>query len=256
MGRGVYRVAGDDPADHGERARHLLAGLRRPAVLSELSAAWALGVHEAGADDDVVVVAPRPAPRSRPGLLVRECRLERDEQVRTELGWATSPARTAVDLLRVLHPDVRALGAAEALAHRWSLTRDDVRAQRDRQAGARGAARAARLVERLDPLAESPRETALRLLVIDAGLPPPVPQHEVRDADGAFVARLDLAWPHRRVALEHDGAHHRDPRQHSLDLARHNRLRTLGWVVLQVDARVLAQPAEMLRHLARLLAGA
>ena len=79
-----------------------------------------------------------------------------------------------------------------------------------------------------------------------------MPQHEVRD-DGAFVARLDLAWPDRRVAVEYDGAHHRDPRQHSLDLARHNRLRALGWTVLQVDARVLARPQELFRQLAGLL---
>ncbi len=183
---------------------------------------------------------------------MREGRLERDELVRTALGWATSPARTAVDLLRTL-PDARAPGAAEAVAHRWSLTPEALRAQLERRAGARGVVRAHRLLARLDPRAESPRETSLRLLVLDAGLPPPVPQHEVRDADGAFVARLDLAWPQQRVAVEHDGAHHRDPRQHSRDLARHNRLRALGWVVLQVDAQVLARPEELLRHLARLL---
>jgi len=84
-------------------------------------------------------------------------------------------------------------------------------------------------------------------------LPPCVPQHEVWDAGGAFVARLDLAWPELRVAVEYDGDHHRDRTQHSRDLARHNRLRALGWTVLQVDAQLFDRPAELVRQLTTLL---
>lgn len=248
--RGVH-VTVDVPDDHGTRARGALLAVRGRAALGGLSAAWAYGVHDATEDEPVLLLAPRPAPRSRPGVVVRQCALRREDVVRTPLGYATTPARTVVDLLRTL-PGPRALCVADAVAHLTRTTVDDVRTEMTRLRGARGLVVAREHLERLDPRSESPRETALRLLLLDAGLPPCVPQHEVWD-DVTFVARLDLAWPERRVAVEYDGAHHRDPRQHSLDLARHNRLRALGWTVLQVDARVLARPQELLRQLAALL---
>ena len=249
--RGVHVSAGT-PLDHGARARAVLRAMHGPAALGGLSAAWALGVPDASPDEPVLVLAPRPAPRSREGVVVQQCALTDADVVRTPLGWATTPARTVVDLLRTL-PMPRALCTAEAVAHRSRTRVQDVLAQLDRQRGARGLALARARVHLLDPRAESPRETALRLPLAEAGLPPCVPQHEVRDAGGAFVARLDLAWPELRVAVEYDGDHHRDRTQHSRDLARHNRLRALGWTVLQVDARLLERPAELVRQLAMLL---
>ncbi|ROP34588.1 endonuclease domain-containing protein [Pseudokineococcus lusitanus] len=253
--RGVHVNAGTSD-DHRVRATAALRALRGDAVLGGLSAAWVHGVPEARPDEPVLVLCPRPAPRSRPPLLVvQQADLPPADVVATRWGAATSPTRTVVDLLRSL-PMPRALCVAEALAHRLGLGVDDVAAQLARQRGARGLGQARRRLALLDPRAESPRETALRLLLLDAGLPPPVPQHEVYDTEGRFVARLDLAWPALRVAVEYDGAHHRDARQHSRDLARHNRLRALGWTVLQVDARVLAAPEELLRLLGGLLVGA
>jgi len=40
------------------------------------------------------------------------------------------------------------------------------------------------------------------------GLPDPVPQHQVVDEHGAFVARVDLAWPAMGLFVELDGQHH------------------------------------------------
>jgi len=105
-----------------------------------------------------------------------------------------------------------------------------------------------------DPRAESPRETALRLLLVAAGLPRPESQVEVRDGV-RFVARLDLAWPQARVAIEYDGAHHRGFLQHSRDLERHNALRALGWIVIQVDARLMSQPDRLVALVHRALDG-
>jgi hypothetical protein len=45
-----------------------------------------------------------------------------------------------------------------------------------------------------EPLSESPMETRLRLLLVDAGAPRPVAQYDVRDARGRFLARVDLAY--------------------------------------------------------------
>ncbi|MEJ5914512.1 endonuclease domain-containing protein [Pseudokineococcus sp. 1T1Z-3] len=249
--RGVH-VSSCTLVDHGVRARGALLAVRGRAVLGGLSAAWAYGVREAGDDDPVLLLAPRPAPRCRTGVVVRQCTLDPGDVVTTRLGRVTSPARTVVDLLRTLDMP-RALCAAEAVAHRTRLTRAHVDAELHRQRGARGLAAARRRARQLEPMAESYRETLLRLVVAEAGLPPCVVQHEVHDEEALFVARLDLAWPAVRVALEYDGDHHRDRAQHSADLARHNRLRRLGWTVLQVDARMLEDPRELLHQLRQLL---
>ncbi|ROP43127.1 hypothetical protein [Pseudokineococcus lusitanus] len=255
LARGVYRAAGGPALTHGDRIAVVRAALVRPVVLGGLSAAWALGAELATADDPVVVVAvpPTPDPRPREGLVVRRCALRREEVVRTALGWATTPVRTAADLL-LLEPRVRAVATADAVLRAGGLPPSAVAAALAGRRGARGVAGARGLAPLLDPRAESPRESELRLLLHDAGLPAPEVQLEVRDGDGDFVARLDLGWTAPRVGLEYDGATHRERARHSRDLARHNRLRALGWVVLQVDAAALARPAALLAQLRGLLA--
>jgi hypothetical protein len=76
----------------------------------------------------------------------------------------------------------------------------------------RGTRRARRGVGLADGRAESPPESSLRVLPRLAGLTPG-PQYVVRDAEGRFVARVDLAFPEQRVAVEYDGAWHGRPGQ-------------------------------------------
>ena len=54
-------------------------------------------------------------------------------------------------------------------------------------------------------------------------------QHEVRDADGVFLARADLRILGTRRLPEFDGAVHRDAEQHRKDLKRERRLASDGW---------------------------
>lgn len=56
---------------------------------------------------------------------------------------------------------------------------------------------------------DSPMETRLRLLVVEAGLPDPLVNEWVRDEHGAPLHRPDLSWPRWKVALDYDGRHHR-----------------------------------------------
>ncbi|MEO3927487.1 DUF559 domain-containing protein [Micromonosporaceae bacterium B7E4] len=99
-----------------------------------------------------------------------------------------------------------------------------------------------------EPLSESPMETRLRLLLVDAGLPVPVAQHDVYDARGRFVGRVDLAYPRLRIALEYEGDHHRERGHFRQDVARLNDLRAAGWAVLRFTAD------DLLRHPTRLVA--
>jgi hypothetical protein len=59
------------------------------------------------------------------------------------------------------------------------------------------------------PPTESLLETLMVQLVRELDcLPEPTRQHEVVDAHGAFVARLDLSWPELGLFVELDGQHH------------------------------------------------
>ncbi len=100
--------------------------------------------------------------------------------------------------------------------------------------GIRGARKALTLV---DGGAQSPKETWLRLLLIEAGLPAPQTQIKVVDEDGAVIAYLDMGWPELMVAVEYDGEQHRtDRRQYTWDVRRHELLEELGWIVVRVVA--------------------
>ena len=101
------------------------------------------------------------------------------------------------------------------------------------------------VLEQIDGRAESVRESLLRLLVLEAGFPRPTLQDTVRDRHGRFVARVDLAWPDLRLALEYDGGHHDHPAQVVLDRQRLNALQTCGWTVLVVDRHQLLDEARV-----------
>lgn len=57
---------------------------------------------------------------------------------------------------------------------------------------------------------------------------------------GRLVARLDLAFPAARVAVEIDGlAYHSDAKRFQYDRTRQNLLVSLGWTVLRFTWRDL-----------------
>ncbi len=81
---------------------------------------------------------------------------------------------------------------------------------------------------------ESPKETETRLLLVDTGLPEPVVQHEVREG-ARLVARIDLAYPQWRIAIEYEGDGHRtDAGQWRRDIQRQRELEDLGWIVIRL----------------------
>ena len=165
----------------------------------------------------------------------------------------TTPLRTAFDLGRqVGRRD--AVVALDALCHRHLVTVAALGRYMDRSDRRRGVGRLRDRLALVDPRAESPMETAVRLLLHDAGGPPPVAQFVVRDRDGRFVARVDLAYPDLRVAIEYEGDHHRRRDTFLRDIARLNALREAGWLVLRFTADdVLRRPGDLLRQVAAAL---
>ncbi|MEN9645260.1 MAG: hypothetical protein RL238_1929 [Actinomycetota bacterium] len=90
-----------------------------------------------------------------------------------------------------------------------------------------------------------PTESALevRLEAILRGLPGLVRQHEVIDAAGQFVARVDFALPSLRIAIEaHSAEFHSSEAAHAADEVRHRRLVGAGWRVRYVTSLDMDQP--------------
>jgi hypothetical protein len=106
----------------------------------------------------------------------------------------------------------------------------------------RGVVQARGALPLLNPAAESPPESIVRVRMHLAGLPEGVPQDVIVDDRGVFVARVDLHIRRYRVIVEYEGRHHRDEQQFEADLRRRNRLQALGYLVVHLEASSLRSP--------------
>ncbi|MGY1714283.1 endonuclease domain-containing protein [Geodermatophilus sp. SYSU D01106] len=145
----------------------------------------------------------------------------------------STATRTAWDVM-ALEPLTTAVAALDAMVRAQHLTRNDLLGMADHGTGRWGVSRVRRTVPLVDPRAESPQESRLRVCLVLAGLTP-VPQYEI-EHHGRFVARVDLAFPEARLAMEYDGAHHFEDDQMAKDDDRLGRLRAAGWRVIRVTA--------------------
>jgi hypothetical protein len=219
------------------------------AALGGLSAAFLWGVDLLARNAQVSVVVPRDRRLPRSARVGVHYTTLADHDV-TWLGElpVTTPERTAFDLGR-RSSRAGALVAIDALTHRRLVKLDALQALVAERAAWPGVPLLNEVLLLAEPLAESPMETRLRLLLFDACLPPSVAQHEVRDAGGRLVGRVDLAWPELRLAIEYEGDHHRERHQFRRDVARLNALRAAGWAVLRFTADdVLRHPHRLIRE--------
>jgi hypothetical protein len=146
----------------------------------------------------------------------------------------TTPARTAFDIGCRYGVD-KAVTMIDALANATNLKMADVGLLADRYPGRRNIRRARTAFDLVDPGAESPKETWLRLLVIRAGFPRPQTQIPVYDDWGQLVAVFDLGWEDIKVAADYDGDQHRaDRRRFNHDIRRLEKVTELGWIDVRV----------------------
>lgn len=86
----------------------------------------------------------------------------------------------------------------------------------------------------IDRGAASPKETWLRLLLVDAGFPVPTTQIPVQNSWG-LIAMLDMGWEEYMVAAEYDGDLHRTDRgRYVWDRRRSRLVMGMGWKTVQV----------------------
>jgi very-short-patch-repair endonuclease len=181
---------------------------------------------------DVIVPPTLPHVTLRPGKVRR-----RTGQA-CELHWAkvpvdgevTTPIQTVLDCIRTL-PLGEALAIADSALHRGLVDHDDLLAAAGKLRGPHRR-RVQHLVTLADGRSESVLESALRAILIEAGIEGFVPQVTVRDAE--FSARIDLGHPGLRIALEADGFEHHGTRQALVkDCRRHVALSVRGWTLLR-----------------------
>ncbi len=157
----------------------------------------------------------------------------------------TSPGQTFCHLARYLGlVDLVALG--DRLVKKGRCTPTELVHYADAWPGQcrHEALRAARLVrERVD----SVPETALRLLMVLAGLPEPQVDIRIYDADGNLRYRIDLGFEQVRLAIEYDGRWHDTDEQREHDEARRTDLSTDDdWTFVIVRAEDLYEKTELL----------
>jgi very-short-patch-repair endonuclease len=249
--RGAHWVA-DEVVDHGRAIQAAMQILPTEAVLAGRSALWCYGLEVARPLEPVeVIIPPGARARSRAEIRVRRDALRPEESRLSPRGLVTTPARTAFDLGRS-GPPLRTVPMLDALVRATEVPLSEVLAIRRSRPGARGSRLLDQALDLVDPGAESFPESRLRVTLVEAGLARPVCNHSIYDG-ARFVARVDLAWPHVRVAVEYDGAHHDNPTQIAADRRRLNTLRALGWTVLVIDRHQLRRPGDVVRLVSRVL---
>ena len=195
----------------------------------------ASGLHGAAWVDDAepieILVEDR---RRQSGLIIRMDRVADDEITAVAGLPVTTLARTAFDLGRYQKRSA-AIARMDALMRDAPFSVDEVLMLMRRYGPVRGVRQLRELLPLVDPGAASPKESWLRLLLIDNGFP--IPETQIPLFDGAVdpFAFLDMGWRHIQLAVEYDGDQHRTDRpQYVKDMRRHPRIARCGWEVIRV----------------------
>jgi len=235
---GVYTVRGV-PLTHQLRCEATALLLPTGAVITGRSQATLLGVELTRWEDDVEVLLPAGGRWSTPkGVTARRTRV-----IEAGAPWEDVPLasrhRMAFDACTRMEL-TEAVANLDALVRGGLVERTPLRHWlRDMHDPHVVAAR--RAADLCDPRAESRPESIVRVILVLADLAVE-PRWFVHDAAGRFVARLDLALPEFKVAIEYDGAWHALREQLSKDRHRMRALRDAGWETVHVTADMLADP--------------
>ena len=124
----------------------------------------------------------------------------------------------------------------------------------DALAGTPGVKAARRVIRWLAPGTDSPAETRTRLVLVRGGLPCPSVNPAVYCALSGWTYHLDMAYEAQRVGVEYDGTGHvGDARQMEIDAQRRRELQDEGWLIINVTASQLREPASLIASVERAL---
>ena len=168
------------------------------------------------------------------GIITRRERVAPGEITQMGALYVTTPARTALDLGRHLRRG-EAVAHLDAHGAATGVTASEILHLAERYKGTKGVRLCREAVDLMDAGAQSPKETWLRLVLIDADFPRPETQIPVLDNYGDPFAYLDMGWRDVKIAVEYDGEHHRtDTVQYRRDAKRLRRIVASGWIHIRV----------------------
>jgi len=199
------------------------------------TSAWLLGLDFEPTNPVEVAVPKFCGHRSRAGLMVRRDKIPPSEVV-TKRGLRAAGLLRTLCQLCLRWPAVEALVAIDMALHRGLTSAATLQMEGGRH---RPGAGRLRYLAQLAAPAESPMETRLRWLLIDAGLPRPEVQTKLRNG----AARADLYYPQARLVVEYDGGNHRERLVE--DDQRQNLLVDAGYQVLRFTAADIYNHADV-----------
>jgi very-short-patch-repair endonuclease len=229
-------------------ARRMPAGT----AFSGYTAAWLHGLDVAPCNPIEVTIPKTFGITRRAGGSVRRAGLAAGEIVIRKGLPATPAIRTVVELAGRT-PLTEAVVVADLALHARLLTVAQLRTYVAAHTRARGIARVRRVLDFVEPKAESAMETRLRMLLVLAGLPRPQVQVPLCDNDGRWLGRPDLLYRDQRLVLEYDGGNHRERLVD--DDRRQNRLIGSGLRILRFTAAdVYGAPESVVADVRRAIA--
>lgn len=241
--------AADDPVRaHAIRVLTLLQVSGRAAVASHHSAATlhrlAL-LHSPPAGTVTLTLAP-PRRRNRAGpadVHFRTAELPPEHVTALYKLPVTTAARTVVDLARTL-PFADGVVVADSALNLQKATKPELLRVLHACPGWPGVKQARRVVEFADERAESPLESAARVVFDQSGLDPPELQATVHGP--GFAARVDFLWREHKVIAEADGLiKYNDRNDLIAQFERDRLLRDAGYKVIHFTWRELFETPEV-----------
>ncbi|MDT5363587.1 MAG: hypothetical protein QOC69_5349 [Mycobacterium sp.] len=204
---------------------------QRDAVVAGIAASALHGAKWIGDDAPVELIWANARP---PRNVITRADLLFEEEIQGLGGLrVTTPERTAFDIGRRGRLD-ESVARLDALGNAVGFKANDVLRLAQRHSRARGLRQLETALDLYDPGAQSPQETWLRLLLIDAGFPRPQTQIPVLGPDGYPLYYLDMGWEATMLAVEYDGVQHAD--QIGYDIVRSEYIASVGWTTIRVAA--------------------
>lgn len=239
LGASVYAWSGipDTPM---LRLRGIQLRLTFDSVFSGPTAGWIHGLDTAPMSPVEVTVSQNCGVSTRVGVLVRRGLLRPGERVQVGDLAVTSPLRTIADLASRLELTEAVVATETALRLRL-CTPAELERHCASLRGVKGVRALRRVVDAVDSRSESPMESRLRMILVNAGLGRPECQALLKDAAGRDIARVDLYYPVPRLAIEYDGAWHRENLVE--DNRRQNAILAAGYRLLRFTAADLRSPS-------------
>jgi hypothetical protein len=227
------------PPSLQHRIRAALRYARGGAIVSGLTALRLRGFRDLPSTTDVHLLIPHRHRHQSTSYVVIERTRRRPHHCWIQGIPCAPTARAVIDAARRM-ASLDAVRAIMAEAVRQGHCTIDQLTDEVRQAGNRRTKIARMVLCEVAAGIRSVAEAKARTYMARAGIPEPLWNHDVFDADGNWIARPDAIWPELGVVLEIDSmAWHLSPLSYLRTQARQARMTKTGILVIPVAPAVL-----------------